>query len=381
MANNHTENHNQSYKLKLGITMGDVGGIGPELVLKAFQDNRLKDMCIPILYGSSKVLNIYRKVLQLSKFNYNVISRPSEAQFRKFNIVECIPDLERVEIGQASDMGGKGAYLAVKRAVEDAQHKELDAIVTMPVDKATFQKEDTSFKGHTELLTHSFGASESLMMMVSDTLRVGLVTNHVAIKNVALNISTAGIKRKAELMHESLVQDFNIQRPLISVLGLNPHAGDSGLLGNEEQEVISIAIEELQQNGILIQGPYPADGFFGSLTYRKFDGILAMYHDQGLIPFKLLAGYAGVNFTAGIPFIRTSPDHGVAFDIAGKNIADPESLRQSIYMAIDVFRNRTENIFLQENALKPQATKTLKVITEDEDEEPLPELDEDTDVI
>ncbi len=371
--------NDQEYKLKVGITIGDVGGIGPELILKAFQDNRLKDLCIPVLYGSSKVLNIYRKILQLSKFNYSVVPKPSAAQYKKFNIVECIPDVDRVEIGQPSDIGGEAAFLALKRAVEDALHKELDAIVTMPVDKSTFQKQDNTFRGHTELLTQSFGADESLMMMVSEQLRIGLVTNHVAIKNVALNISVNSIIRKAELMHESLRMDFNIQRPLIAVLGLNPHAGDHDLLGREESEIIIPAINELQKKGILVQGPYPADGFFGAMSFRKFDGVLAMYHDQGLVPFKLLAGYSGVNFTAGISFIRTSPDHGVAFDIAGKNIADPESLRQSLYLAIDVYRNRTTNISLQENALK--SMQKHKVITKDEDEEPLPELDEESDVI
>jgi len=371
--------NDQEYKLTVGITIGDVGGIGPELILKAFQDNRLKDLCIPVLYGSSKVLNIYRKILQLTKFNYTVVPKPSVAQYKRFNIVECIPDVDRVEIGQPSDFGGEAAFRALKRAVEDALHKELDAIVTMPVDKSTFQKQDNTFRGHTELLTQSFGAEESLMMMVSEQLRVGLVTNHVAIKNVALNISVNSIIRKAELMHESLKMDFNIQRPLIAVLGLNPHAGDNDLLGNEESEIIIPAINELQKKGILAQGPYPADGFFGSMSFRKFDGVLAMYHDQGLVPFKLLAGYSGVNFTAGIPFIRTSPDHGVAFDIAGKNMADPESLRQSLYLAIDVYRNRTTNISLQENALK--SMQKHKVITKDEDEEPLPELDEESDVI
>ncbi len=371
--------NDQQHKLKVGITIGDVGGIGPELVLKAFQDNRLKDLCIPVLYGSSKVLNIYRKILQLSKFNYHVVPKPSAAQYKRFNIVECIPDVDRVDIGQASEFGGEAAFRSLKRAVEDALHKELDAIVTLPVDKASLQKQDDSFRGHTELLTKSFGADESLMMMVSDQLRVGLVTNHVSIQNVARNISINSIVRKAELMHESLKQDFNIQRPLIAVLGLNPHAGDHDLLGKEESDIIIPAIKELQEKGILAQGPYPADGFFGALSFKKFDGVLAMYHDQGLIPFKLLAGYSGVNFTAGIPFIRTSPDHGVAFDIAGKNVADPESLRQSIYVAIDVYRNRVSNQLLQENALK--SIQTHKVITKDEDEEPLPELDEDSDVI
>lgn len=360
----------------MGITMGDVGGIGPELVLKAFQDNRLKDLCTPILYGSSKVLNIYRKILNINKFNYNIINSPNQAQYNRFNVLECIPNLERVEIGQPSDIGGEGAFQAVKRAVEDAMHKAIDALVTLPVDKSSFQKQQPDFRGHTELLANSFGSDDSLMMMVSDELRVGLVTNHTAIKNVSRNISVQGIVRKAEMFHQSLQQDFSIQRPLLAILGLNPHAGDHGLLGTEEEEIIQVAILELQKKGILAEGPYPADGFFGALTYQRFDGVLAMYHDQGLIPFKLLAGYTGVNFTAGIPFIRTSPDHGVAFDIAGKNIADAESLRQSLYLAIDVYRNRQENVHLKENALRSRQ----KLTSAKNESAVLPELQTEDDV-
>ena len=367
---------NQNHKIRLGITLGDVGGIGPELVLKAFQDNRLRDLCTPILYGSSKVLNIYRKVLNISKFNYHVINSPTQAQYNRFNVIECMPTDERVDIGLASDMGGKGAYLAVKTAVDDALHKAIDALVTLPVDKSTFQKHLSDFRGHTEYLAESFGAEDSLMMMVSDQLRVGLVTNHVAIKNVSLNISVNGIVRKAEMFHESLQKDFNIQRPLLAILGLNPHAGDNGLLGSEEEETIKTAIETLKEKGILAEGPYPADGFFGALSYRRFDGVLAMYHDQGLIPFKLLAGYSGVNFTAGIPLIRTSPDHGVAFDIAGKNIADAESLLQAIYLCIDVHRNRQENQDLRKNALKSKQ----KLTSAKNESAILPELQAEEDV-
>ncbi len=366
----------QNQKIRLGITLGDIGGIGPELVLKAFQDNRLKELCTPILYGSSKVLNIYRKVLEISRFNYQVINSPSQAQHNRFNVVECIPNLDRVEIGIPTDLGGEGAYLSVKTAVEDALHKAIDALITLPVDKSTFQKHLSDFRGHTEYLAQSFGADDSLMMMVSEDLRVGLVTNHVAIKNVPLNISVNGIIRKAEMFHESLQRDFNIQRPLLAVLGLNPHAGDRGLVGTEEEEVIKVAIQSLQDKGILAEGPYPADGFFGAMTFRRFDGVLAMYHDQGLVPFKLLAGYSGVNFTAGIPLIRTSPDHGVAFDIAGKNIADTESLRQAIYLAIDIHRNREENTHLQKNALKSKQ----KLAPARNESAVLPELQQEEDV-
>jgi 4-hydroxythreonine-4-phosphate dehydrogenase len=347
-------------KLRIGITMGDVCGIGPELIVSAFQDHRLKEICVPILYGSSRVINIFRKVMGVEKFHYVMVQKPSQAQYRKLNVIDCVPDLERIEIGLASNAGGKAAYHAVKRAVEDAQHQEIDALITLPVDKASFQQHDASFTGHTELLAKAFNVKENLMFMVSDVLKIGVVTNHLPLSEVASNISTEGIIRKARLMDKSLREDFSIQSPMIAVLGLNPHAGDSGLLGKEEEEIIAPAIRELKRKGIRVVGPYPADGFFGSLRYRKFDGVLAMYHDQGLIPFKLMSGYEGVNFTAGIPLVRTSPDHGVAYDIAGKNLADPASLRESLFLAIDIHRRRIENKDLQANALKPIDIREMK---------------------
>lgn len=342
-------------KLKIGFTIGDVNGIGPELILKAFMDQRLKDFCVPILYGSSRVINIYRKVLDIPKFHYVVVQSPKQAQYNKFNIIECVPDLERIEIGKPSANGGKAAYLSLKRAVEDAQHQAIDAIVTLPVDKATFQKNDPEFSGHTELLGKAFNVRQNLMFMVSEDIKVGTVTNHLPLSAVASSLTKERIIEKVELMHNSLKTDFNIQRPMIAVLGLNPHAGDDGLIGPEEHDIIRPAIMELGNRGIKAYGPYPADGFFASANYRKFDGVMSMYHDQGLIPFKLLTGYRGVNFTAGIPVVRTCPDHGVAYDIAGKGTADPESLRQSIYTAVDVFRNRKMNTELEANALKTES--------------------------
>ncbi|GAB4415842.1 MAG: 4-hydroxythreonine-4-phosphate dehydrogenase PdxA [Bacteroidia bacterium] len=342
-ANNH--------KLRIGITIGDVNGIGPELVIKAFSEAHLRDMCTPILYGSSRVLNIYRKVLQVNKFNYEVVTNPSQAKSRRLNLIECIPDLERIEIGKHSEIGGKAAYLSLKRAIEDAQHKELDALVTLPVDKAALQMHDPNFKGHTELLAEAFNMPDDLMLMVSETLKVGLVTNHLPLHDVSRNLTVDRIVSKARLLHRSLEVDFSIRQPMIAVLGLNPHAGDRGLIGSEEEQIIKKAIEVLEAEGIRAIGPYPSDGYFGSLTYLRFDATLAMYHDQGLIPFKLLSGYEGVNFTAGLPFIRTSPDHGVAYDIAGKGTADPASLRQALYMAIDIHERRTMNEALRANVL------------------------------
>lgn len=347
-------------KLRVGITIGDVSGIGPELIIQAFQDQGLKELCIPIVYGSSRVINIYRKVMGIEKFHYIMVQKPSQAQNRKLNIIDCVTDLDRIDIGKPSEASGKVAYEAVKRAVEDAQHQELDALITLPVDKATFQMHDEGFTGHTELLAEAFNVKDNLMLMVSDELRVGLVTNHVAIKDVSQNISTDRIFRKALMLNRALKEDFAITQPRIAILGLNPHAGDNGLLGKEEEEVIAPAIRELKNKGVKVLGPYPADGFFGSMTYLKFDGVLAMYHDQGLVPFKLIAGYRGVNYTAGMPFIRTSPDHGVAYDIAGKNIADAESLREALYLAIDVHRRRAESDHLHDGALKPIDIKEMK---------------------
>lgn len=369
------QRNNHHTKIKVGITLGDIGGIGPELVLKTFDDARMMDLIVPILYGSSKVINIHRKMLDIERFNYAVISAPREAKYNRFNIIDCMPDIDRVEIGQPTEVGGKAALIALDRAIKDGMHEDIDALVTLPVDKASIQQHAENFRGHTEMLAEAFGSDEQLMLMVSEDLRVGMVTNHVSVANITRNISQSSVVRKAEILDLTLKRDFNIQRPLIAVLGLNPHAGDQGLIGMEENEIIRPAIQQLRAKGILAEGPYPADGLFGSLAYRKFHGILAMYHDQGLIPFKLIAGFRGVNFTAGIPFVRTSPDHGVAYDIVGKNVADPESLQQAIFCAIDIFRHRRENQTLIENAMKPQ-----KIERPAQDDE-VPELDEEENVI
>lgn len=344
-------------KLRIGITIGDVNGIGPELIIKAFEDSRLKELCIPILYGSSRVINIYRKVMRVNKFHYVIVNNPSQAHSNKLNIIECVPKLERVDIGKASDVGGEAAFLSLKRAIEDAQHQDIDALVTLPVNKATIEKFEPGFSGHTEMLANAFNAKDSLMFMVDGSLRIGVVTTHVPVKDIVENLTTEKIIRKVRLMNDTLKNDFTIQQPMIAVLGLNPHAGDDGLLGTEEKDIIQPALIELQKSGLKVFGPYPADGFFGSMSYRKFDGILGMYHDQGLVPFKLLSGYSGVNFTAGIPLVRTSPDHGVAYDIAGKDIADAQSLRNSIYLAIDVFHQRKMNQKLASNPLPKAKTK------------------------
>lgn len=372
-------NSSKTEKLRVGITMGDVNGVGPEILIKAFHDPRLKEVCVPVIYGSSRVINIYRKILKINKFHYVVVHKVKQAQYKKLNVIECGPEMDRIDIGKPSENGGKAAFLAIQRAVEDAKHRELDVLVTMPVDKATFQRQDESFVGHTELLTKAFGINESLMLMVSDELKIGVVTNHISIRDVPPNLSSQRIIRKVKIMDKTLKQDFNIQRPVIAILGLNPHAGDQGLIGNEEETVILPAVEALRSEGILVQGPFPADGYFGSLAYRKFDGTMAMYHDQGLIPFKLIAGYSGVNFTAGIPFVRTSPDHGVAYDIAGKDVATTESFLKSLYLAIDVHRIRATNEDLEKNALQISAEEMLRNLDQPQKEKNGNELEKETD--
>lgn len=347
-------------KLRIGITIGDINGIGPELILKTFQDSRLRSMCTPIVYGSARVLNIYKKLFNIEKFHYTVVPNSAAAKPGTVNIIECLPEIERVDIGVASESGGFAAFTALQRALDDALHQQIDVLVTLPVDKATVKLHKPDFTGHTEMLAATFGVNDNLMMMVADEMRVALVTNHVAVQDIARNISSQKIVQKAKMMIQSLKEDFSIEKPLIAVLGLNPHAGDDGMLGTEEKNIILPALQTLQKEGHLVQGPFSPDGFFGSLSYRKFDGVLAMYHDQGLIPFKLLYGTEGVNFTAATPFVRTSPDHGVAYNIAGRGVADENSFRNAIYLAIDVYERRNENKTLKAGALfieKKQVSK------------------------
>lgn len=350
--------------LRIGITTGDINGIGPELIIRAFEDTRIKEMFTPIIYGSPRVLNIYRKVLSIEKFSYNTIEQPNQAAPKKVSLIDCINMQDRVDIGIANERGGKAALESLEAAVKDLKSGELDALVTMPIDKSTIQGEKFDFPGHTEYLAKTFETSEYMMFMISDFLKIGVVTGHVPLKDVVNHISTKGILEKIRIMDKTLRMDFNIERPVIAVLGINPHAGDNGLLGKEDKEKVERAIEQATAEGYLALGPYPADGFFGSGTFKKFDAVLAMYHDQGLIPFKVLAGWEGVNYTAGLPVIRTSPDHGVAYELAGKGEASVDSFVHAIYSAIDIFRRRHENMEVEENKLDADGLE----IGADEDE-------------
>jgi 4-hydroxythreonine-4-phosphate dehydrogenase len=341
-----------SEKLKIGISIGDVNGIGLEIIIKTLADNRVFDYCTPIVYGHTKIASFHRRTVNIHDLNFNVITHPSQANHKKANMINCWEEDVKLELGVSNETGGKYALLSLQRATDDLVNGDIDALVTAPINKDNIQSEEFHFPGHTEYLQLRANAAESLMFMVSDTLKVGVVTGHIPIAKVAESITAEKILTKLRLMDQSLRQDFWVRKPRIAVLGLNPHAGDNGLIGNEEKDIIMPALEEARSNDILAMGPYPADGFFANGAYLQFDAVLAMYHDQGLIPFKQIAFEQGVNFTAGLSFVRTSPDHGTAYDIAGKNKASETSFREALFTAIHIMRRRRENEVLNENPLQ-----------------------------
>jgi len=339
-------------KIKVGISIGDVNGIGLEIIIKTLADAAIMDYCTPIVYGNSKVVSFHRRAIGTQDFNYNIIGSPAEALHKKANIINCWDEDVKIDLGQSNETGGKYALLSLERATTDLLAGHIDALVTAPINKDNIQSDEFKFPGHTEYLQERDGKAESLMFLVSDTLRVGVVTGHIPVAKIAASITVEKILAKLKLMNESLKKDFWIRKPKIAVLGLNPHAGDNGLIGDEEQKVIVPALEEARAAGILAMGPYPADGFFANATYAKFDAVLAMYHDQGLIPFKQISFESGVNYTAGLSFVRTSPDHGTAYDIAGQNKASEVSFREALFTAIHIVRYRRENLVLNENPLQ-----------------------------
>lgn len=344
-----------SDKIKVGITHGDFNGIGYEVILKMLDDNRLFELCTPIVYGSAKIAANYRKQLSLQGAAPVQIKDAENATDGQAYIINVIGEDAKVEPGHPSPEAGKAAFEALERAVADLRAGKIDVLLTAPVNKSTIHSELFTFPGHTEYLEASIGdGNKALMILFNDTLRVALVSIHLPISKVAEAITKENIMEKLRLFNQSLIQDFGIVKPRIAVLGLNPHAGDNGLLGSEEKDIILPAVEESRAKKIHAFGPYAADGFFGSGNYRKFDGILAMYHDQGLAPFKTIAGGNGVNFTAGLPFVRTSPDHGTGFDIAGKGEASPDSMREALYAAIDIFCNRLNHAERTANPLRRQ---------------------------
>ncbi len=328
-------------KIRVGITHGDINGVGYEVILKTLADPHIVEICTPVLYGLAKVAAYHRKALDLPTFNFNIITEASAAEDNKVNMINCVEDEIKVELGRPSAIGGEMAYLALERATADMEAGHIDVLVTAPINKNAIQSDKFDFPGHTEYLERRLGEGQkSLMILVNDNLRVALASGHLPLSKVSEAITTETILEKLQIFERSLRQDFCVVKPRIAVLSLNPHAGDNGLLGKEEEEVIKPAIQEANARGLLCFGPYAADGFFGSRHDRQFDGVLAMYHDQGLAPFKALAMEEGINYTAGLPIVRTSPDHGVAYDITGLNLADEQSFRHAIFGAVDIYRNR-----------------------------------------
>lgn len=350
------------HNIKIGITHGDTNGVGYEVILKALDDPRMVELCTPVIYGSAKIANYYRKAAGLQQMPLNQIQSADNARHSQINIVNVVDESVKIEPGNPTAEAGKAALEALKVAVADLRDGKIDALVTAPIDKKTIQSDEFAFPGHTEFLEASLAADgeKALMILASDRLRVALVTIHTPIAQVAQAITTENVESKIKAFNSALDKDFGINHPRIAVLALNPHAGEEGLLGSEEANQIKPAIENARNAKINCFGPYSADGFFGSGMWKKFDGVLAMYHDQGLAPFKTIAMDAGVNITSGLQFIRTSPDHGTAFDIAGKGVASEESMRTAIYAAIDIFRARRSHATAHRNPLKKQYVERNK---------------------
>ncbi|MFN3839626.1 MAG: 4-hydroxythreonine-4-phosphate dehydrogenase PdxA [Cyclobacteriaceae bacterium] len=332
----------KSDKPRIGITLGDINGVGPEVVIKALYDGRILSLITPVIYGSTRSISFYKKLLNMEDFAYSHVKGRGQFMPKIVNVVNCWEDSIEIAPGKPSLETGKAAFLSLNQAAHDLKEGLIDALVTAPVDKSTIHSTEFPFKGHTEFLAEYFNTSDYLMLMVSEKLRVGLVTEHLPIKDVSLMVTRDRVTIKLMIFEQTLQKDFGIQKPKIAVLGLNPHAGDGGLIGQEEETIIKPVINEMKNKNKLVYGPFAADGFFASGQHTRYDGILAMYHDQGLIPFKTMAFENGVNFTAGLPAIRTSPDHGTGYSIAGKNQALEGSMRQAIYTAVDIVKIRKE---------------------------------------
>lgn len=339
-------------KVRVGITQGDINGIGYEVILKIFEDPAMLELCTPIVYGSPKVMTYHRKAID-STATFSIVGSAEEAFEGRLNVLNCNDEEVKVELGKPTQESGKAAFEALEKALADYKEGLVDVLVTAPIHKKMIQSEEFIFPGHTEYIEQRLGdGSKALMILANQGLRVALVTGHLPLNKVASSVTSETLEEKIKLFNHSLKVDFGIGAPRIAVLSLNPHAGDGGVIGQEEESVIIPTVKAMRSQGVLCYGPFPADGFMGSGNYTHFDGILAMYHDQGLIPFKVLAMNDGVNFTAGLPLVRTSPDHGTAFDIAGKNEASPDSMRNAIYMAIDIYRNRINQVEASRNPLR-----------------------------
>ncbi|AEK22400.1 4-hydroxythreonine-4-phosphate dehydrogenase PdxA [Capnocytophaga canimorsus] len=339
--------------IKVGISVGDLNGVGIEVILKTFQDNRLLELCTPIVFGSNKTISFQRKHLNIN-VNFQGIDLLENAVEGKLNVLNCWKDSPNISFGKETPEGGKYAFESLQIATQALKNDLIDVLVTAPINKNNIQSETFKFPGHTDYLAQEL-EGKSLMFMVSEELKVGLLTDHVPIKEVSSHITPDLISEKIKLIDESLKKDFCLQRPKIAVLGLNPHCGDNGVIGDEDDTIIRPTLRKLFDEGFLVFGPFSADGFFASGNYKNYDAVIAPYHDQGLIPFKTITFGNGVNFTAGLKRVRTSPDHGTAFEIAGKGQANADSFKQAVYTAIDIFKNRTEYEDLQKNQLKTKS--------------------------
>lgn len=354
MSNNSSEN-----KPVVGFTCGDLNGIGTELIIKSLSDNRFLDFCTPVIFASNKLINFYRKSIADINFSFSNIKDFQKLNQRQVNIYNCWEEEVAITPGILTDIAGKYAVKSLMDACRALKDGYIDALVTAPLHKKNVQGSDFSYTGHTPFLKDFFEAKDVLMLMVAENIKVGLVTEHLPVKDIATHITKENILSKLFILDASLRKDFDIERPKIAVLGLNPHAGDEGLIGNEEEQIIKPAIKEAKQHNMLVMGPFSADAFFARGQYNKFDAVLAMYHDQGLIPFKSLAFGEGTNFTAGLQKIRVSPDHGTAFDIAGKDKADPSSFRAAIFNAITILNNQNR---FNENRSNPIKRMSANVV-------------------
>ncbi len=339
-----------STRIRVGISIGDSNGVGIEIILNTFQDKRILEFCTPVLFASNETITAHKKILNLNT-PINRVQNIANLTAGKINLITTWTEQVPIAIGTANENGGKYAFKSLEAAVDALKNNTIDVLVTAPINKKTIQSENFNFPGHTEYLDSKLDG-EALMILLSGNLRVALLTGHIPIEDVSKTITTDLINKKVKILHKTLQQDFGISKPKIALLSINPHAGDDGVIGDEDNTIIIPAIDNLQKKGIYIYGPYPADSFFGSNNYTKFDAILASYHDQGLTPFKTLSFGNGVNFTAGLDKIRTSPDHGTAFDIAGKGKADASSFKEAVFAAISIFKTRKENSELKENALR-----------------------------
>jgi 4-hydroxythreonine-4-phosphate dehydrogenase len=336
----------------IGISCGDINGIGLEIIIKTISDTRLLEICTPVLFANNKAVNFYRKLLPEININFSSVKEMSRVNHKQVNLYSCWEDEIAIAPGELTDAGGKYAVLSLVTAAQALKDGHIDGLVTAPIHKKNTQSAEFNFTGHTPYLKNLFGVTDVAMFMVADNMKVAVLTEHVAVKDIAGHITRASILSKLQIIQNSLKKDFGIDKPKIAVLGLNPHAGDEGLIGKEEDEIIKPAIKDAKQKDIFCFGPYSADAFFARGSHEKFDAVLAMYHDQGLIPFKSLAFGEGVNYTAGLTGVRTSPDHGVAFDIAGKGIADESSFREAIFKCIDIINGRKEYEAQRSNPLK-----------------------------